>query len=210
MQMKPKSPFSRIVVATLAGSLALGGAVSTMARAESGRQDAEALQALSGAKLTLADAIRAAEAAGQGIVTGAEFEVKRDGAWFDVTTQNGTTEIDHRIDPMTGAILASTPDNEKPGSDGDNAASEANELAAIQGAKTSLLQTIAGAEAQGGKVLSAEFEHEDGALGIEMKVADASGKDREVMVDAATGKVMPGDHDGAGDEDGESGEEQEG
>lgn len=210
MQMKPKSPFSRIVAATLAGSLALGGAVSTMARAETGGKEAAAVQALAGAKLTLADAIRAAEAANQGIVTGAEFEVKKDGAYFDVTTQNGTTEIDHRIDPMTGAILASTPDSEKPGSDGDNDASEADELAAIQGAKTGLLQAISGAEAQGGKVLSAEYAQENGALGIELKVADASGKVAEVMVDAATGKVMVGDQDQNGDEDGESGEQQEG
>ncbi|MFN3992867.1 MAG: PepSY domain-containing protein [Tabrizicola flagellatus] len=210
MQMKPKSPFSRIVAATLAGSLALGGAVSTMARAETGGKEAAAVQALAGAKLTLADAIRAAEAANQGIVTGAEFEVKKDGAYFDVTTQNGTTEIDHRIDPMTGAILASTPDSEKPGSDGDNDASEADELAAIQGAKTGLLQAISGAEAQGGKVLSAEYAQEDSALGIELKVADASGKLAEVMVDAATGKVMVGDQDQNGDEDGESGEQQEG
>lgn len=34
--------------------------------------------------------------------------MNKDGIYFDVTTQNGTTEIDHRIDPMSGAILAST------------------------------------------------------------------------------------------------------
>ena len=130
--------------------------------------------------------------------------MKKDGAYFDVTTQNGTTEIDHRIDPMTGRILASTPDSEKPGSDGDRMADETNELAAIQGAKVGLPQAIAGAEAQGSKVLSAEYGHEDGALGIEMKAADASGKLTEVMLDAATGKAMPGNHDG------EAGEQQEG
>ncbi|WP_136646501.1 PepSY domain-containing protein [Tabrizicola sp. YIM 78059] len=210
MQPKPKSRFARLMTATLAGSIALGGIAATVARAETGGKQATSLKALAGARLTLADAIRVAEAAGQGIVTGAEFKVTKDGTCFDVTEQSGPTEIDHRIDPMTGAILASTPDNEKPESDGDSDTSEANELAAIQGAKTGLLQAISGAEAQGGKVLSAEFEHEDGALGIELKLADASGKVAEMMVDAATGKVMVGDQDHNGGEDGESGEQQAG
>jgi uncharacterized membrane protein YkoI len=198
------------MMATLAGTIALGSVAATMAQADSGRKEASAVQALAGAKITLADAIRTAEAAGQGIVTGAEFEVRKDGIYFDVTTQNGTAEIDHRIDPMTGAILASTPDAEKPGSDGDKRSEEANELAAIQGAKVTLLQAIAGVEAQGGAVLSAEYEHEDGTLGIELKVADAAGKVTEVMLDAKTGTIMPADHDSEGHEDGENGEEQEG
>lgn len=213
METKPKSRFAKLMMATLAGTIALGGVAATMARAESGQKDAAAVQALVGAKITLADAIRAAEAAGQGIVTGAEFEVKKDGAYFDVTTQNGTTEIDHRIDPMTGAILTSTPDAEEPGSDGDKDADEANELAAIQGAKMSLLQAISGAEAQGAKVLSAEYGHEDGTLGIELKLADASGKVTEVMVDPATGTVMPADQDSSDDasnEGDEGSEDQEG
>lgn len=207
---KSKSRTSKMMLATLVGTLALGGVAATMAHAESSRKQAAAVKALAAAKLMLADAIRAAEATGQGIVTGAELEVKKDGTYFDVTTQNGTTEIDHRIDPMSGKILASTPDNEKAGSDGDNDADEANELAAIQGAKVSLLQAIAEAEGQGGKVLSAEYGHEDGALGIELKVVDASGKVTEQMVDAATGKVMPGDHDSVGGQDDDNGEDREG
>jgi uncharacterized membrane protein YkoI len=210
MQTKPKSRISRLMMATLAGSLALGGAVGTMARAESGAKEAAMVQALSASKLSLADAIRAAEATGQGIVTGAEFEVKKGGTWFDVTTQNGATEIDHRIDPMTGAVLASSPDTGNAGSDGDSDSDETDESAAIRGAKVTLLQAISGAEVQGGKVLSAEYGHEDGALGIEMKVADAAGKVQEIMLDAATGKAMAVAADHEGDEGGESGEEQEG
>jgi uncharacterized membrane protein YkoI len=198
------------MMATLAGTIALGSVAATMAQAESGRKEAAAVQALAGAKITLADAIRTAEGAGQGIVTGAEFEVKKDGVYFDVTTQNGTAEIDHRIDPMTGAILASTPNSEKPGSDGDTDADEAGELASIQGARMSLLQAIAGVEAQSGTVLSAEYEHEDGTLGIELKVADAAGKVTEVMLDAKTGTIMPADHDTEADETSENGEAQEG
>lgn len=208
MQTKPKSRFSRLVMATLAGTALIGGMGATLASAESGKDDAAALQALSTAKVTLADAIRMAESAGQGMVTGAEFMVSKDGTYFDVTTQNGTTEIDHRIDPMTGKILASTPNAEE--KTGDTEANEAQDLAAIQGAKLPLLQVISAAEAQGAKVLSAEYASKDGALGIEMKAADATGVVSELMVDAATGAVVPGDNESGEAEGDESGEQSEG
>lgn len=179
------------MMATLAGAIAFGGVGATLAQAESRSNDA-ALQALSSASVALADAIRTAEAAGQGMVTGAEFDLTKDGAFYDVTTRNGTTEVDHRIDPSVGAILASTLDAED--DDGDREADEAPELAAIQGAQVSLLDAIATAEAQGAKVLGAEYEFEDGALGIELKTADASGAASEQMVNATRGAVMPGDH----------------
>ena len=209
METKPKSRFAKLMLATLAGTLALGGAAATVARAESSSNDA-AVQALGAAKLTLADAIRTAETAGQGMVTGAEFEIKDGKPVFDVTTQNGAAETDHLIDPATGAILASTPDVED--ADGDSGTDEASELTALQGAKVSLLQAITAAEGQGGKALSAEYGQEDGMLAIEVEMADASGKTVDLKVDAMTGKVMAADSD-AGDEDGEGGEgseEQEG
>ena len=76
METKPKSRFAKLMLATLAGSLALGGAATTIARAETSSDDAATIQALGSAKLSLADAIRAAEAAGQGMVVGAEFSIK--------------------------------------------------------------------------------------------------------------------------------------
>ncbi|MFN4202633.1 MAG: PepSY domain-containing protein [Tabrizicola sp.] len=204
METKPKSRFAKLMMATLAGTIALGGVATTMAQAESGRQDAAAVQALGAAQITLADAIRAAEAHGSGQVIEAEFEVKKDGARFEVTMLDGTSEIELRIDPATGAILATETEvaDESP-----------QELAAIAAAQMSLLQAISGVEAQGGSVLSAEYEHEDGTLGIEMKVADTSGRVTEVMLDAATGTVMPADQDSSDDESDEGdegGEEQEG
>jgi len=207
METKPKSRFAKLMLATLAGTLALGGTVATMARADSHSDDAATVQALGAAKLTLADAIRTAEAAGQGMVTGAEFEIRDGKPVFDVTTQNGPGETDHLIDPATGAMLASTPDVED--ADGDGGTDEASELTALQGAKVNLLQAISAAEGQGGKALSAEYAKEDGALAIEVEMADASGKTVDLKVDAMTGKVMAADSD-AGDEDGENGESGEG
>lgn len=207
METKPKSRFAKLMLATLAGTLALGGAAATVARAETSSNDAATVQALGAAKLTLADAIRTAETAGQGMVTGAEFEIKDGKPVFDVTTQNGAAEIDHLIDPATGAMLASTPDVED--ADGDSDTDEASELTALQGAKVTLLQAITAAEGQGGKALSAEYAQEDGTLAIEVEMADASGKTVDLKVDAVTGQVMAADSD-EGDEDGENGESGEG
>lgn len=210
METKPKSRFARLMLATLAGSLALGGTISTIARAESRPDDAATVQALGSAKISLADAIRTAEAAGQGMVVGAEFTIKDGKPVFDVTTRNGAAEVDHLIDPETGAILGSTPDAEE--ADGDKDADEAAELTALQGAKVNLLQAITAAEAQGGKALAAEYGREDGTLAVELELADASGKTAELRIDALTGKVLAaGDESGdEGDEGGESGEGQEG
>lgn len=210
METKPKSRFAKLMLATLVGTLAMGGTVATVARAETGSNDAATVQALGAAKLTLADAIRTAETAGQGMVTGAEFTTKDGKPVFDVTTRNGQAETDHLIDPATGAMLASAPDVKD--TNGDNSTDETSELTALQGAKVSLLQAIAAAEGQGGKALSAEFGQEDGALAIQVEIADASGKTVDLKVDATTGQVLAASND-AGDEDGENGEggeEQEG
>ena len=211
METKPKSRFAKLMLATLAGTLTLGGAAATVTRAETSSNDAATVQALDATKLTLADAIRTAETAGQGMVTGAEFEIKDGKPLFDVTTQNGAAEIDHLIDPATGAMLASTPDVED--ADGDSDTGEASELTALQGAKVSLLQAITAAEGQGGKALSAEYAQEDGAVAIEVEMADASGNTFDLKVDAMTGQVMAADSDDDDhdhDESGEGSEEQEG
>ncbi len=207
MQTKPKSRAARMMLATLAGSLALGGAMATIARAEARSDDAATVQALGSAKISLADAIRTAEAAGQGMVVGGEFTMKDGKPVFDVTTQNGANEVDHLIDPATGAILGSTPAVESAEGDeeGQKAGDEGTELTALQGAKVTLLQAITTAEAQGGKALSAEYGQENGALAVELEVADASGKTTGLRIDAMTGKVLAAD-----DESGEEGEGQEG
>lgn len=215
MDSKPGSRRARLMLATLAGSLALGATMATIARAGSPSDDAATAQAFGAATISLAEAIRTAEAAGQGQVVGAEFEIKDGTPVYDVTTQTGTSEIDHRIDPATGAILASTPDAEK--ADGDDEDDEAQELTALQGAKVSLLQAVATAEAQGGKALAAEYDRDDAALAIKVETVDAAGTTADLRVDAMTGAVIAaaddgedddGDHDGG--DDGKDGDEQEG
>lgn len=203
METKPKSRFAKLMLATLAGSLALGGAATTIARAETSSDDAATIQALGSAKLSLADAIRAAEAAGQGMVVGAEFSIKDGKPVFDVTTQNGQTETDHLIDPATGAITASTPAVED--GESDHGGDEGSEAASLQGVKVNLLQAISTVEGQGGKALKAEYRQENGALAIDIETADATGKTSELKVDTATGAILA-----AGNEAGENGEGDEG
>ena len=229
MQTKPRSRLARLMLATLAGSIALGGAAATVARAETGGTDAATLQALGAAKLTLADAIRTAEAAGQGMASGAAFRIKDGKSVFEVTTQTGTAETQQLIDPATGAILASTPKVEdgegegegegQGGGQGDQGAQsgEASEFAAMQGAKVNLLKAITSAEGQGGKALAAEYRMEGGTPAIEVELADASGKAVELRIDPATGTATPAggekgqeNGDEGGDEGHGDGEENEG
>lgn len=170
-------------MAALAGTIALGAGTATLGHAETGRKEAAALEAMATADLTLGDAIRAAEAHATGRVIEAEFKVKKDGARYEVTLLDGATETELRIDPATGAILRSKTE----------AASEGpQELAAIAAAPMTLMQAIAQAEARGGRVLSAEYDHEDGVLVIELKVADAAGRVSETLIAVATGETMPG------------------
>lgn len=195
MDTKPKSRFSRLMIAALAGAIALGGVGAPLAHAEKAGKPSVAVQAMAEARISLADAIRAAEAAAKGKVIEAEFKAKKDGARYEVTLLDGNRETELRIDPATGSVIGTktATADEKP-----------QELAAIRGAKVSLQQAIADAEAKGGRVLSAEYEHEDGRLAIELKVADASGKVTKSMVDATTGAVLPGGKGQFGDEDDEN------
>jgi uncharacterized membrane protein YkoI len=201
MKTQSKSRFSRLMAVTLAGTVAFSGLGAMFANAASERKDETQIQALSSTKLTLSDAIRTVESAGQGVVTGAEFDMNKDSTWYEVTMQKGSSEVDYRVNPMTGAIIDSSSDAEE--SDGDSDADEAKESSEIQTAKFSILQAVSQAEAKGGKVLGAEFEKEDGALAIQLEVADAAGAVSERMFTADTGTAIKGDQDHSQDKDDE-------
>lgn len=75
MNTRPKSRFARLMLATLVGTLALGGMAATVARADSHFDKTATNQAFGAPKLTLDDAIRTAQAAGPGMVTGEASEL---------------------------------------------------------------------------------------------------------------------------------------
>jgi hypothetical protein len=190
MKMKPISPTPLVLLALLAaGTLTVG-----IARSEPAPEDAAAVQALSQVKITLADAIRAVEAAGKGVVVGAELDVSKDGIWYDITTQTGKDETDHRVDPMTGVIGAGTPDHDTD-ADGDSDGDETTEVTAIQSSPMTLLQALAVSDGQGARALGVEYGMDEGKLGIELVFADASGEVQELMIDTATGVATPAEND---------------
>lgn len=85
-------------------------------------------------------------------------------------------------------------------------AGEAQEIAAVMSAKTSLAQAIAAAEQQtGGKAVSAAYDGRDGTKAYEVEVATGSTL-QKVLVDPDTGKVTKttaanGENEQDGDQD---------
>lgn len=198
-----KSRVRNVILPALAGVLALG-AVS-QAFADEHAAYGAAMAAFQGSPMSLTDAVRVAEGAGQGQVVGAEFSVKDGAGVWEVTTQDGPTETDHLIDPAAGTILSSMPDTEGPEAGDD----ETKELADMAAAKVSILDAVAAIEAQGGQAMEVEYGYENGTLIFEGKVVNADGSASEVLVDAQSGQVTPGE-DGADDEGGEEAEDDEG
>lgn len=194
-----KSRVRQAILPVFAGILALG-AVGPAFAGEHGTSSA-AVAAFQGSPMSLADAVRVAEGAGQGQVVGAEFGVKDGAGIWQVTTQDGATETDLVIDPAAGTILSSTPDAEGPEAGDD----ETKEIADMAAAKVSILDAVAAIEAQGARAMEVEYGYEGDALIFEAKVMNADGSVSEVLVDAQSGQVMPGE-DGADDEGGEEAE----
>lgn len=211
-----KSRLRQAVLPAVAGVLALGAAGAALADNHGG--DAATVTAFAGSDASIAEAIRAAEAAGQGQVVGVEFALVDGKPAWEATTQTGQAETDHVIDLASGAILSSAPDAEGPEAGED----EAREEAQLAAAKVSLGDAVAIIEAQGGRVMAAEYGTEDGTLIVEVESLGADGTVTEMLVDAQSGQAMPGDDgaddgesaddgdgDGESDDDGESGDDGE-
>lgn len=195
MNDKPKASKKTAVLTSLAAVVLLGGAVSVYAFADDTGSRKAGDAKLVNTKVSLSDAIRIAEATGAGVVVGAEFDAASTGAAFEVTTQNGAKETDHRIDSATGTILSSTPDEDSSDGSSEDANEEVAELAALSTANVSLLEAIAAGERSGSRVLSAEYEFEDGKIGVEMTAADKAGVVSELMLDAQTGVMSSDDEE---------------
>lgn len=161
----------------LAGALALGQ--SSGAAAENEDEMART------AKVTIAQAIDAAEAKGQGKATEAEFDDGYGGRWeVKILSAAGDKLTTYFVDPNSGAVTGRqeqtfekyftrlTPEN-------------------FQKARTQLKDAIAAAEqAAGGKATSAEVKRSSGAVAYEIDVARAqSSKAVDVDVDA-NGKAV--------------------
>jgi uncharacterized membrane protein YkoI len=166
------------MLAALAMVFAVGAAQSENAKREA--------NALSNAKVSLTEAIRAAEQQGGGHAISAEYERKSGPAGeyeIKVLSNDGKKLTKYELDANTGQVKEA--DNEpfekvftriKPQS--------------IQNAPTSLTRAIATAEQRaGGKATEAEVDRDGDQVKYTVKVARADGKTEKVKINGADGKV---------------------
>lgn len=92
----------RVALATLA-TTAIGSAYA----AESAENDA---LAITGAKISLTQAVAAAEQYVGGKASKAEYEHEKGQSMFEVEVVKGKSVMDVRVDPMSGQVIASVED----------------------------------------------------------------------------------------------------
>ncbi|MEU3558158.1 PepSY domain-containing protein [Streptomyces fragilis] len=165
---------------------------------DEGRADGERADAVT-PKTDVRAAVTAALAKAKGVVASAEFDQDGDRpVWeVEVVGEDGTrTEV--LVDPDDGTVLDSTRDKDD---DADDEADDRKEAAALRKAGTDA-DAAAGAAVKkvSGTVVSVDFEHDgdddrSGAPAWEVEVIGADGGEREVLVDAGSGKAAVGADD---------------
>ncbi|AZM55579.1 peptidase propeptide and YpeB domain protein [Streptomyces sp. WAC 01529] len=157
------------------------------------------------AKVTAADAIKAALAKTPGTAVSAELDEEDGGLVWGVDILKGSTWHEVEVDPGTGKVLGTWVDKNDEGEAGDDAADTARVNSALKGASTSA-EDAARAGAAKGKVTSVDLDDDGkaGAWGVE--TTGAKGAESEWNVDLKTGKVTADrhddrDHDGQDDHD---------
>jgi len=156
----------------LAAALALGAGVSVSGAASAADDMAK------NAKVTIAQAIEAAEKAGMGKATDAEFEDDNGGRWeIKVVADGGNKLTEYYIDANSGQVT---------GQEEQTFEKYFTMLKpeAFQKAQVQLKDAIASAEALAkGKATAAEVERDGETVSYEIDVATADG-DKDVNVDA--------------------------
>lgn len=199
---------SKLALAATSGLVGLSLLAGVAARAESHGKanDATEVQQFLGAKVAIADAVKAAEGATGGKAVSAEFDSDKAGAYFDVETLSGDKYQDVKVSATDGKVLGTTEDKAEAGDKSD-----ANELAALGQMKMTLTDVIAKAEKEsGGKVMAVGYSSEDEGNAtaiIEIEVAKADGTTQALAMNPADGTLKAvagheqnGDNDDAGEE----------
>ncbi|MGA4851383.1 PepSY domain-containing protein [Streptomyces sp. G5(2025)] len=151
------------------------------------------------AKVTAADAIKAALAKTPGTAVSAELDEEDGGLVWDVDILKGNTWHNVEIDPGTGKVLGTWIDKDDKGADddaGEDAADAARVNSALKGSSTSAEDAARTAAAKG-TVTSVDLDDDGtaGAWGVE--TTGTKGAESEWNVDLKTGKVTAdrADHD---------------
>ncbi|MFH8561196.1 PepSY domain-containing protein [Streptomyces sp. NPDC017988] len=149
------------------------------------------------AKVTAADAIRAALAKTPGTAVSAELDEEDGGLVWGVDILKGNTWHEVEVDPGTGKVLGTWVDKDD---DGDDAADAARVNSALKGASTSAEDAARTAAAKG-TVTSVDLDDDGtaGAWGVE--TTGAKGAESEWHVDLKNGKVTADRADSHDDRD---------
>ncbi|MFC5745899.1 PepSY domain-containing protein [Actinomadura rugatobispora] len=202
-----------LVTVVAAGVLAAGGAGAAFAaqgddrggRDGEGRDDRVAGVRVADVKITAERAAAAALQAVPGRIESLELDDDdRDRVVWDadVLADQGGARREVTVDATTGKVIANRADKDDKDDDGDDdRGDDAAEATGLKGAKLDAARAVQAAlKTAPGTVTSVEFE--DGRY-WQVDVTGADGKERELNVDAASGKVTAdtADTDDDGDDD---------
>lgn len=139
------------------------------------------------AKVTAADAIKAALAEKSGTAVSAELDDEDNGGlvWDVDVLGKGSTWYSVQVDPGTGKILGSHTEQDDDGDDADDASRVA---ATLKGASTTA-EDAAKAAAAKGTVTSVDLDDDGTAKAWEAETSGAKGAESDWKVDLQSGKV---------------------
>ncbi|TQM69838.1 peptidase YpeB-like protein [Actinomadura hallensis] len=167
------------------GQVAPAGAGPAVAESPSATPSGEP----SGGPVTVLDAAAAALKAAPGKIDEIELD---DGVWeVEILADNGRWR-DLKVDAGSGKVLSDRADDDD--DDDDAAALRKAKLTASDAAEAAL-------KAAPGTVTAVEFDEDDGRLVWEVEVKGEDGNERELEVNASSGKVAFDDDDDDGDDD---------
>ncbi|WP_369212622.1 PepSY domain-containing protein [Streptomyces flavofungini] len=149
------------------------------------------------AKVTAADAIKAALARTSGTAVSAELDDEDGGLVWDVDVLKGSTWHTVEVDPGTGKVLGSWTDKDD---DGDDAADAARVNSALKGASTSAADA-ARAAADKGTVTSVDLDDDGKAGAWDVETTGPRGAEADWHVGLTNGKVTADRSDSHDDHD---------
>ncbi|XVQ11755.1 PepSY domain-containing protein [Spirillospora sp. CA-255316] len=204
-----------LVTVVAAGVLAAGGAGAAFAAQDGGRGERDgdgrdgrvAGVRVADVKITAERAAAAALRAVPGRIESLELDDDRDTVVWDadVLAERGGAWREVTVDATTGKVIADRADKDDDGRDDDRGdrRDDASEVTGLRGAKIDAARAVQAAlKTAPGTVTSVEFE--DGRH-WQVDVTGADGRERELDVDAVSGKVTADtadtDDDGTDDQD---------
>lgn len=144
-------------------------------------------QALSGATVSLSQAVEISEKQALGKSVGAEFDIEKGRAVWEVKVLNSAGLQEFKVDAITGQVIKIEEEHLRGRL--TNFVTGMN-LKDLENAKTTLAQAVAMAESQSkGKAVKVQVEHERGGVQFDvfMRVGDST---KKMKIDAASGKAV--------------------